>query len=274
MKKNGFSDTLLTLKEKLILKKHLEHYRSLDSCSQKPKTKMERRFILVCRGELDPKTGIEIAYLKYRRIQAGETQAEIVRNDRKNRKANAVPIRPCQDELKKSLKKSQKFETRRNNLGSTAIAVRSFASFADASAFAKRMAQEHKTRVRLVRRTNEFVVEWTFSSDERPLAEYSMEGSPLGTTKTSPTDLRQQPGACSVETVADARLCIECGSSIPLARLEAVPTVCRCVACQSAFEKTHDTRPRINEGLAGTRDENKKMRGQIWGEMRNRGQGH
>lgn len=29
----------------------------------------------------------------------------------------------------------------------------------------------------------------------------------------------------------------------------------------------------INEGIAGTRDENKKMRGQLWGDMRNRGRG-
>jgi hypothetical protein len=29
----------------------------------------------------------------------------------------------------------------------------------------------------------------------------------------------------------------------------------------------------INEGIAGTREENKKMRGQLWGDMRNRGRG-
>lgn len=34
------------------------------------------------------------------------------------------------------------------------------------------------------------------------------------------------------------------------------------------------TKQYINEGIAGTRDENKKMRGQLWGDMRNRGKGH
>jgi hypothetical protein len=30
---------------------------------------------------------------------------------------------------------------------------------------------------------------------------------------------------------------------------------------------------KVDEGIAGTREENKKMRGQLWGEMRNRGRG-
>lgn len=33
------------------------------------------------------------------------------------------------------------------------------------------------------------------------------------------------------------------------------------------------TKQYINEGIAGTREENKKMRGQLWGDMRNRGRG-
>ena len=84
MQKKSFLDEPLTLKEKLILKKYLEHYKSLDSCSRKPKTKMEQRFILVCRGELDPKTGIEIAYLKYRRSKAEENKIKIAKIDKYN----------------------------------------------------------------------------------------------------------------------------------------------------------------------------------------------
>ena len=68
-------------------------------------------------------------------------------------------------------------------------------------------------------------------------------------------------------------LCIDCQKKIPEARLAISPNAVRCVSCQSAFEKTHDTRPKINEGLAGTREENKRMRGQIWGEMRGRSRG-
>lgn len=68
-------------------------------------------------------------------------------------------------------------------------------------------------------------------------------------------------------------LCIDCQKKIPEARLAISPNAVRCVSCQSAFEKTHDTRPKINEGLAGTREENKRMRGQIWGEIRGRSRG-
>ena len=67
------------------------------------------------------------------------------------------------------------------------------------------------------------------------------------------------------------RLCVDCYKAIPEERLSIAPNTIRCVSCQSNYEKTHDTRPRINEGIAGTREENKKMRGQVWGEIRNRG---
>lgn len=141
----------------------------------------------------------------------------------------------------------------------------SFPSFADASVFAKRMAQERKAAVRLMRRGNEFIVEGTFP------AETSVQ-LPID-TKISPADLITQPSSQSIESVTDTRLCIECGLVIPQARLVAVPSVSRCIKYQSEFERTHDTRPHIDEGLAGTRGENKKMRGQLLGDMRNRGRG-
>ena len=152
------------------------------------------------------------------------------------------------------------------------MATCSFASFADASDFAKRMAQEHKAVVRLVRRANEYIVEGTFPVDVSLHVESKPERLLLG-AKTPPADSVTPPSSGSVESVADARLCVECGVVIPHARVVAVPTVCRCVKCQSVFENTHDTHPHINEGLAGTRDENKKMRGQLWGGMRDRGRG-
>lgn len=149
----------------------------------------------------------------------------------------------------------------------------SFASFAEAAAFARRMALEHKAAVRLVRRANEFIVEGVFPAGTPVQIEPEPKRPPLG-AKARPTDTAPPLVSGSIESVAnDALLCIECGVVIPHARIEAVPTVSRCIKCQSAFEHTHDTRPRINEGLAGTREENKKMRGQLWGDMRNRGQG-
>jgi len=150
------------------------------------------------------------------------------------------------------------------------MATCSFAFFVDASAFAKRMAQEHKAAVRLVRRANEFIVEGAFPTDTTDNIE--PESIPID-ANSSPENLPTSPSSESVESATDARLCIECGVVIPRARVVAVPTVSQCVKCQGEFERTHDTRPHINEGLAGTRDENKKMRGQLWGDMRNRGRG-
>ena len=34
-------------------------------------------------------------------------------------------------------------------------------------------------------------------------------------------------------------LCVNCGSHIPAARLDAAPHTLRCIACQTSFEKTH-----------------------------------
>jgi phage/conjugal plasmid C-4 type zinc finger TraR family protein len=147
---------------------------------------------------------------------------------------------------------------------------RSFATFADASAFAKQMSKEHKASVRLVRRANEFIVEGTFPADLPNQVEPESKQQHLEAKTRQPT----RPDSGLVKSPAvDARLCVECGVVIPPARVKAVPSVARCVKCQSAFEHTHDTRPHISEGLAGTRDENKKMRGQLWGDMRNRGKG-
>ena|ERR1019366_2149695 len=92
--------------------------------------------------------------------------------------------------------------------------------------------------------------------------------------KISPTAPKISSDSGSAKSAVNARLCVDCGAIIPSSRVEAVPTVSRCIKCQSEFEYTHDTRPHINEGLPGTRDENKKMRGQLWGDVRNRGRGH
>ena len=40
-------------------------------------------------------------------------------------------------------------------------------------------------------------------------------------------------------------ICIDCGGEIPFKRLQAQPTALRCVACQSAYEKTHPAAPRL-----------------------------
>ena len=40
--------------------------------------------------------------------------------------------------------------------------------------------------------------------------------------------------------------CVDCGRDIPFDRLKAQPTAKRCIACQSAWEKTHPTTPRYS----------------------------
>ncbi|HEY9276820.1 MAG TPA: hypothetical protein VIO87_01275 [Methylotenera sp.] len=64
------------------------------------------------------------------------------------------------------------------------------------------------------------------------------------------------------------RLCLDCGQSIPEARNDP-----RCVSCKGIWEKTHDTRTRINEGIAGTRDANKRMRAGLYGDIIKRSKG-
>jgi hypothetical protein len=56
------------------------------------------------------------------------------------------------------------------------------------------------------------------------------------------------------------RYCVDCSRVIPTARLNLNPSASRCIKCQTSFEKTHDTRAHINEGLAGTRSDNIRMR--------------
>jgi RNA polymerase-binding transcription factor DksA len=67
-------------------------------------------------------------------------------------------------------------------------------------------------------------------------------------------------------------LCIDCGGLIPPARVEAIPNVQRCTKCQSLFESRDPSifKRRVDEGLAGSRDDNKKMRARQWGDMQRR----
>ena len=71
---------------------------------------------------------------------------------------------------------------------------------------------------------------------------------------------------------ATNRYCIDCGKSIPSARLEISPEARRCVQCQRALEGKNPSvhRRRIDEGLAGSRDDHKKLKAREWGSMVNR----
>ncbi len=60
------------------------------------------------------------------------------------------------------------------------------------------------------------------------------------------------------------RLCVECFQSIPQARLLVSPYTYHCTKCLSRLEKRIDYHQYIDEGLAGTREEHKHIRGRNW----------
>ena len=66
--------------------------------------------------------------------------------------------------------------------------------------------------------------------------------------------------------------CIDCGSEIPEARLKAIPGVTRCSSCQEKIEKRNPAsfERKVDEGLAGTREDHKRMQGKQFSDMRRR----
>jgi len=80
----------------------------------------------------------------------------------------------------------------------------------------------------------------------------SVAGAPVG--------LRPEP-----DEVCE-RICVDCGDPIPAARIAALPATIRCVLCQTAFEKINRPARFIDEGIGGTREDNKKERGRVWGD--------
>ena len=64
-----------------------------------------------------------------------------------------------------------------------------------------------------------------------------------------------------IEDVPSARVCLTCTNPISASRLNLVPHALRCAKCQSLLEKNIDYHQYIDEGLAGTREAHKLMRG-------------
>ena len=99
------------------------------------------------------------------------------------------------------------------------MTVRYFANFAEASTFAKRIAQEHKTIVHVVKCGTEFAVEIKVASvlpdsiPERPgYDRASLPASPLSKSLSSKPTSQLSP-------LADDRYCMECGDIIPPERV-------------------------------------------------------
>lgn len=181
-----------------------------------------------------------------------------------------------------------------------------FNSFYEANCFAKKILSSSRVGLKIVRIENKFSVEGNFSLENvnnfeappkpqkvaRPKAtktpnnhwkrtDYShlteeQKAAILEDTKNKERDKnnhlyknqgeKQQLNAFPLNQ--SKRLCIDCGQSIPAARNDP-----RCVPCKEMWEKTHDTRPKINEGIAGSRDANKRMRAGLYGDMIKRSKG-
>ncbi len=98
----------LSVKERNLIKSHLEFYRSLDNGERIPSTKKQRHFVAVCHGKSAPETEHEWAYMNYKiLVHKGE-------NSKQNQSENGpdspdfdsknadfvssvvdVPVRPC-----------------------------------------------------------------------------------------------------------------------------------------------------------------------------------
>jgi uncharacterized protein YifE (UPF0438 family) len=81
----------LTQKEKVLLQKHYEFYRALETGTHRPVTEAQAHFVAVCRGHAKARTEHEIAYAKYLRIRA-------VREQGKREMAKARASVPMHDE--------------------------------------------------------------------------------------------------------------------------------------------------------------------------------
>lgn len=170
-----------------------------------------------------------------------------------------------------------------------------FTSFARASAFAKTLARRRGQLVRVRKDGAEWVMESVGQSHPRvPQVENTEERipPPASAPPSAPTRAQSvsapstrslgrsaaplaqaRPAKVPRQLAPGERICVDCSGVISAQRVKATPGSIRCIGCQSKFESTHDTRARIDEGIAGTRKENKRMRGQLWGDMRNRSRG-
>jgi len=89
----------LTQKEKVLLQKYYEFYRSLETGTRKPVTEAQAHFVAVCRGHAKARTEHEKAYARYLRIRA-------VREQDKRELAKARPGIPHYDEEYPELSKA------------------------------------------------------------------------------------------------------------------------------------------------------------------------
>ena len=114
----------------------------------------------------------------------------------------------------------------------------SFATFSEASAFAKQVAKEHKIVVHILRRNDQFVVEGDFPA----VPPTSKLQDPSRPPQHSNVLHQKQEVAINNRPsfedpfLDDDLLCINCGEPISLERIRAIPSVTRCAQCQHYTE--------------------------------------
>ena len=68
--------------------------------------------------------------------------------------------------------------------------------------------------------------------------------------------------------------CEDCGCEIPVERVKKHPDFLRCVSCQELYEQHFPNsvkrKMKVEEGLVGSRDDHKDMRGKVFGDIRKR----
>jgi RNA polymerase-binding transcription factor DksA len=131
------------------------------------------------------------------------------------------------------------------------MSISYFSNFKEAADFAKTNSNK-SNKVKLKRKGEQFEVEIFTELNIQP---------------------KNQKNESSDEVNNSESLCIDCGIIIPEERVKKI-NANRCIKCQTEYEKTHDTRPKVNEGLSGSREDNKKMRGQIYGGIKSRNAGN
>jgi RNA polymerase-binding transcription factor DksA len=83
--------------------------------------------------------------------------------------------------------------------------------------------------------------------------------APRKKKETEAKRLAQEKNENEVQT---RKLCVDCSVVIPPERLSAVPNTLRCTKCQSKYPIAS---VRADEGIAGTREDYHRMRGQVFG---------
>jgi len=153
-----------------------------------------------------------------------------------------------------------------------------FSQFEEASTYARELARKLCTTVSVLRTEKGWTVTHQTAPNQIPDLTNTARPSPIKQTKKTKTPKKisktssdKFPGDCSMNIPSGPKdhFCVDCGNLIPQARVEAIPNVQRCTKCQSLNERQNPSvvKRKVDEGLAGSREDHKKMRARQWSDM-------